>query len=1070
MKTKTIFTILLTLFCAQLSAQEKRKVITGKVSVEKETSQSVPITIRAIKNKQIVITQSGELYSISVSVLPDTLLFTAIGYETIVFPITAATVEFNSKLRLSIVQLEQVYVNTGYQKAKINEQNGSVAQISNQVLNNQTGANILDRLDGVTSSLIFTKGKSNNNPQNKTNISIRGLSTINGPLDPLIVLDNFIYEGDIANINPNDVESISILKDAAAASIWGARAGNGVIVINTKTARFNQPLQISFNANTIITAKPDLFKMPAMSAADYIDVETMLFDKGYFNSQISNSPHWAFTPAVDILLKRRQNKISAEESEIQINALKLGDSRVAYSDHFYRSALLQQYNLGFKGGGTNNQYVLSVGYDLNETETYGKSNKLNLRATNTYKPVRNLTVQTGIFYTNSEIQSGRPAYNSIQMNGRYPNYLSFADSEGNAIPVATAYSTQYTDTAGNGKLLDWRYYPLTDYLHNQTKTKQQEVYLNTGINYQLFPFLSLDLKYQYQQQEQNTQSLADLESYYARNLINSYSQLNRTTGVVKYNVPLGGINRLSTNKINSQTLRGQINFDRSWDVHSLSAMVGAEAREAQTTSNGNILYGYYADPLTSGRVDFAGRYPNFVTGNMGTIDNGANLSGVNNRFVSLYSNLIYSLKRRYTLSASVRRDGSNIFGASTNDKWKPLWSLGMGWEISKESFFKVEALPFLKLTTTYGKSGNVDLSRSAVPIATYGTNAATNFRLARINTISNPSLRWEESGQFNVRADFTLVDQIVFGSIEYYRKKGTDLYGISAYDYTTWGYSETITRNVASMLGKGIDIVMQSKDFGQTVRWSIAALYSYNTSKTTNYYGNSANELASLLSTGTTISPIIGKPLYAIAAYKWAGLSASGDPMGYLDGQASTNYLALRQEATKKGIDGNIIYIGPANPVHFGSFTGKIKWNRLTADLNIGYKFGYYFSKPSFSSERLIQGVQQPDYANRWKAPGDEMITNVPAFVYPNVSNRDAFYARSEINVLKGDHIRLRYVNITYRVFPPGKAFIFNHMEVYTNLSNVGILWRANKENLDPDNLTNIPFPRTLAFGIRSNF
>lgn len=1071
MKIKVIIILLLLLGSIRVSAQEAAKIITGKVSTAKDGERAVPLTIKALLGKQTIAAKTGEEYRITLSTLPDTLLFIALGFDTLRIPVTRNTGRVNPNLHISSQQLDEVMINTGYQKRKINEQNGSVAQISNATINNQTGSNILSRLDGVSSSLMFEKGKSNNNPQNSTNVTIRGLSTINGPLDPLIVLDNFIYEGDISNINPNDVESVSILKDAAAASIWGARAGNGVIVINTKTARYNQPLQISFNATMVLSSKPDLDKIPFMSTSDYIEVESLLFNKGYFDSQINSSAFAALTPAVEVLLKRRQGKISAVDSAAMINNLKLGNTRSAYSNHFYRGAILQQYNLGFKGGGVNNQYLFSASYDQNVTENYGQSDKLNFRFINTYKPLAKLSIQTGVFYTNAKTRSGRPTYNSIQVYGRLPNYLSFADGQGNPLAIATSLATNYTDTAGNGRLLNWKYYPLEDYQYNQGTANQQEIYLNTGINYQLFPFLGIEVKYQYQKQQQETQSLAEEESYYTRNLINSYSQLNRSTGIVKYIVPMGGINSMGISTVSSQTLRGQLNFEKTWNRHNLSAIAGAETREAITESNGNTLYGYGADPLTAAAVDYVGSYPNFVTGNYETLSNNANLSNVNNRFVSMYSNIVYRFDEKYTLSTSARRDGSNIFGAGTNDKWKPLWSVGLGWALSAEPFFRIKAIPLIKLTATYGKSGNVDLSRSAVTIATYGNSTVTNLKFARIGTISNPSLRWEESAQLNLRLDFSLKNQLVSGSIEYYRKKGTDLYGLAAYDYTAWGRSSTITKNVASMLGNGIDITLQTRDFGKTIRYSFSILHSYNTSKTTSYYGNSANRLSSLLSNGSSIAPLIGKPLYAIAAYKWAGLSANGDPMGYLDGQPSTDYIGMSTEANAKGIDGNIVYVGPASPTNFGSVIGNIKWLRFTANFNIGYKFGYYFTKPSFSSQALIAGREQADYANRWKKPGDELSTNIPAFNYPNASDRDAFYATSEINVLKGDHIRLRYINLNYRIFSASrKRSPFPNLEVYGNLANLGILWQANREKIDPDNPGNLPLSKTTSFGIRSNF
>src|SRR6185437_11735787 len=157
--------------------------------------------------------------------------------------------------------------------------------IDNKTLSLQAGTNILDRLNGVASGILFDYSK-NTSDNKKLNFNVRGLSTINGPQDPLIVVDNFPYEGDINNINPNNVESITILKDAAAASIWGTRAGNGVIVITTKKGKFGEPLKIGFNSNMIVQQKPDLYYLPQLSTADYIGMEQFLFNQGYFDDNI----------------------------------------------------------------------------------------------------------------------------------------------------------------------------------------------------------------------------------------------------------------------------------------------------------------------------------------------------------------------------------------------------------------------------------------------------------------------------------------------------------------------------------------------------------------------------------------------------------------------------------------------------------------------------------------------------------------------------------------------------------------------------------------------------------------
>ncbi|MBD1421000.1 SusC/RagA family TonB-linked outer membrane protein [Sphingobacterium chuzhouense] len=1070
MKIKLLLAIALFSISGGLVAQDRSHVISGRISTEQGSYKLPSITVRSAVSKRATATDSDGLFQISIPSLPDTLLITHLGYEPLSIPLSDRTPFLDLVLQPQTFDLDEVtVVNTGYQTVKPNEINGSTVSLGASDLNQQSGTNLLDRLNNITSGLSFTTGKSNGNPQNTTNISIRGLSTINGPLDPLIVLDNFIYEGDINNINPNDVENVTILKDASAASIWGARAGNGVIVITTKRGKFNQPLRIGFNSNIIIADKPDLYYYPQMSSSDYIDVERLLFNEGYFDDQITGTPYAALTPAVEVFLKNRSGQISDIDAAKEIDRLKSVDIRDGYSRHFLKKGVTQQHALNLQGGGDKHNFNLSSAYDQNVNESHARFSKINLKADHTFRPLRDMAVTTGLYFTHSTSESGRPGYNTVQVNGRWPTYLSFADENGDPASIQLAYREAYTDTVGGGRLLNWRYYPLEDYKHNRSTTKQQEIYANAGANYKLTSYLNIDAKYQYQRQSSDTENLSDIESYNARNLINSFSQLNRTTGIVDYIVPLGGIRRLSMRTVESHTFRTQLNLDRAWGYHRVSAIAGWEVRQAKGSGNGYAQYGYNEDPLSYTDVDFVNYYPHFITGNSQGISSNGTLSSTVHRFVSGYMNASYNFKGRYLISASARQDGSNIFGANTNDRWKPLWSAGIGWNISKENFYKAAWVPYLKLTATYGHSGNVDLSRSALPVATYGTYAATGLRLARINTLNNPELRWEQSSQLNLRIDFASAGQRIAGSLEYYRKKGTDLYGTTPYDYTTWGRGSEIVRNVAAMEGNGIDIVLNSKNIEGSLRWNTSLLFNYNISKTREYFSPSANIVST--STGNSISPIVGKPLYAIAAYRWGGLDASGNPQGYRNGDLSTDYTEISKEGYEEGTDGNVRYMGSSVPEYFGSLINTFQWKKFSASINIGYKFGYYLFKPTISYAALVQnGRGHADYENRWQKPGDESITDIPSFTYPLISGRDAFFASSEVNVIKGDHIRLNYINLGYELFSKKEGLPFERLQLFAIASNLGILWRANGDRIDPDNDSIYPEPRTVTIGLRSNF
>ncbi|MCG7858974.1 TonB-dependent receptor plug domain-containing protein, partial [Flavihumibacter sediminis] len=171
-------------------------------------------------------------------------------------------------------------------------------------LNKQAGPNILERMRGITNGVLFDSKRTNATTK-RLDITIRGLSSIQASRDPLVVLDNFPYEGDINNINPNDIESITVLKDAAAASIWGARAGNGVIVINTKKARFNQETKVNFAANLTLVEEPDLSTIPLISSSDFVDTELFLFSRRFRFADTASINKPAFSEAYEILFKRR---------------------------------------------------------------------------------------------------------------------------------------------------------------------------------------------------------------------------------------------------------------------------------------------------------------------------------------------------------------------------------------------------------------------------------------------------------------------------------------------------------------------------------------------------------------------------------------------------------------------------------------------------------------------------------------------------------------------------------------------------------------------------------------------
>lgn len=1057
-------------------------LIAAQSSIEIEGHVLDSSSLESIKGAEIgFLHQSRQAISdndgnfILVGHIGDTLVISHVSYQSQFVPIQTSNDILTIRLVPVRSTLEDVTINTGYQRLKPNETNGSFVTISNKQLNEQTGRNILDRLNGITSGLLFNVGKNNNNPQSETGITIRGLSSIDGPLDPLIVVDNFVYEGDINNINPNDVESITVLKDAAAASIWGARAGNGVIVITTKKAHFNQKLQVDFNANVIVKGKPDLYYRAQLTPDEYIDYQQVLFSKGYYDNQFNSFRHPVVPPAIQVFQDAVDGLITPADSAELINAMKRNDNRDQFTRYYFQKGVTQQYALNLRGGSQQVSWLFSGTYDKDVDNLKATYKKINLRFENSYRPFKKLTIDAGVYYTNSKSRSGLPSYNDLttmNLSTQIP-YLELVGQSGQSIAVPHDYNVNYIDTAGDGKLLDWRFYPLEEYKHHYNTINIEEILAHISAHYQIVDGLNASLMYQYQKQQTKQVGISDISSFYMRDIINTFSQVDPITGVVSYGVPLGGRLDKGYVNLNSYNFRGQLDFDRHINKHHIIALAGTEIRDRWSSSTQASYYGYNADPQTyTTNLDFYDYFPTFFGGSS-TIPNANTLGPVlENRFISLYGNASYIYDDRYTISGSVRKDGSNIFGANTNNKWKPLWSTGLGWEMSNERFYHLDWLPFLKLSVTYGVSGNVDLTKTALPVGITRVYATTGLRYISINQLNNPELRWEKSYQSNFRADFASKNRLISGSIEYYHKKGEDLYAPTPYDYTTFGKGTTITANAADMSGKGVDIVLNSKIINRDVKWSASFLFNYNTSKTIKYYSKWATNLSAFIGSGNTINPMPGKPLYAIAAYKWGGLDKEGNPQGYLNGGLSEDYLAIRQSSQKEGLEGgSFVYVGPTSPTVYGSLLNSLNYKGFVLSLNFVYKFGYYFLKPSLGYAGMaLSAMDGGDYARRWQRPGDEKSTNVPSFVYPLNSNRDAFYAHSEVNVLKADHIRLQFINLSYSFLNGSSGFPFKNLQLYANAANLGVIWRANKYDIDPDYVNVIPPPATYTIGIKAGF
>jgi TonB-linked SusC/RagA family outer membrane protein len=1081
--------------------------------------------IRVLDGKpQTRTAETGQYY---ITGVPDnaSLVFSYIGFQSDTVAVKGRTI-INVVLRPQVQEIQGIsIVSTGLQELPKERATGSFEVITKEQLQHSTDPNLVRRLEGITTSLDFRNdlrplNSSNPNAQRSplANLTIRGKNTLNSENadlngnysgQVLVVIDGIASPYSIDKVNPNDVESLTILKDAAAASIWGARAANGVIVIKTKKGSYNHRPRISFNSNVAVTQKVDLFYNKTMSISDLIDAQALYFEQQnrpladlsitQLYSQETKSP-----VAEIINAWKFKQTLTETEATAQLNALRQNDIRRDYDRYFLRNAVTQSYSLALDAGTEKLNYRLSAGFDKTSNNTQNSDlNRLALTYAMSARPIPALELQAGISY-NVQKNNEQAAMNRITgvTDATFYPYTRLADDNGQPLEVAKTYRQGFAamaEQAYGDKFLSYRYKPLADINEGYNKLKSQNLNLNINLNYKIIKGLSAQVTYNYNTGRNNDNTLYRQESFYMRNLVNYFTTSPvsvdpRTWDPVPAFVrqlPLGGQYTTLLTTSNNQTTRGQLNFEQNWhNKHQLSAIAGFDIAQTYSLARTDGYYGYSEQTLfVNNKLDYKtmipiafeedfsgynGEYiPNLSTG---FIDNKI-------RTFSYYSNAAYTYDKRYTLSASLRKDLSSEFGRGTNQKGTPYYSIGGSWNVHQEGFYKWTWLSSLTLRTTWGYNGNVNPSVIARPLITYSpvNNDITGLPYAYTSFgtgITNSQLRPEKTGILNIGLDFSMKGSRLSGNIQYYSKKTTDLLAGGALDPST-GYTN-ITYNTGNLQGHGWELMLNSVNLKwKQFRWTSNLLFAYNRVKVTRLYATAASQAGSVVNNGSG-SYNEGYDLSRMFGYEWGGLDPqTGDPRGYVDGKLVTISNTTTGDNNYRNIQNapitSLRYFGSAVPVTYGSLRNTFSYGDFSLSANILYKFGYYFRRPaaqvvSYSSLYGSRGVLQgAEYNNRWQHPGDEQRTDVPSAVTSsNNQNRDNFYYYSSLNVLKGDHIRLQEINLSYSI-PMKESSRLKNPRLYANVNNLGILWRANKQGIDPE-VYDFPLPRTYSLGLSVNF
>ncbi|RYY52489.1 MAG: SusC/RagA family TonB-linked outer membrane protein [Chitinophagaceae bacterium] len=1022
---------------------------------------SIPLegaTIRVKGSSRIVVAGTDGRFELTAG-NSDTLQVSATGFLP-----SLVSGPFGGFLTVALqpfrTELEAVVVSTGYQQIDRERATGSFVKVDNELLNRSVGANVIDRINHTVPGLVFNK-------VGTSELSIRGQGTIFGNAEPLVVIDNFPFEGNLSDINPNDVESITVLKDAAAASIWGARAGNGVIVVTSKRGIAGRAVRVGVQANVTLAERPDLYARPQLSSADYIGIEERLFAEGYYQSALS-SGYQPLTPAVELLLRRQSNPVDAAGIDQEIARLKNIDVRKQFGKYLYRKPFEQQYSLSIDGGGANNAYYISAGHDRNlEGQVGNDYGRTTISTTHNFKFLKGrLELVAGLNYSlnassrNSIVAT--LASNATAGSSLYP-YAELAGADGTPLEVVKNFRQSFVQEAGRKGLLDWRFVPLEEMGRTDAGVSRENVRLNSSLKYRLFNGFNVSAIYQHQYLSTRDRTHFSKDSYFARELVNRFSRLEG--GTLVRPVPLGGVLDISRQASLSRLFRSQVDYSSTFSQqHKLIALAGFEVRSTRTDGVASRYYGYDERHAQNGMVDYVEQtlplfYDNAIKGAIPFMDR---TSLFNDRYLSYYANAAYTLAGKLTASASARLDRSNLFGVKTNQNGVPLWSGGLSWNVSKESFYKWNWLPNLKLRATFGYNGSVNKSVSAFTTASF-SGYLYNLPYATIINPPNPDLRWERIRIANLGLDFSSRNDRISGSLEFFRKQGMDLIGDASVPPSS-GIS-LFRGNIANTSGHGIDVSLRTANTIGRLKWSSNLVYSYIREQVTSY--STVATVARQIQSGMYL-PKVGRPLYGIYSYRWEGLDAvNGDPIGRLNGTPSRDYPGILNQTSEE----EMVYHGSARPISQGAVFNDLRYGDFTLSVNMVFRLGHYFRKNSITyGSNYGLSSAHGDYGLRWQVPGDEDRTFVPSLPLQPNGSRDLLYKYASVLVDRADNIRLEDIRLGY-MLNSGKAsrLRFGSLQVYLYAQNLGILWKATRFDTDPEN-QGASYPVRISAGVKMNF
>lgn len=1039
-KLRLFFASLALLYTVAVQAATMSDIrVSGTVVSEGEPLPGASVFVKGTKNG--TVTDIDGRYSISVPA-DGTLVFSFIGLQAQEHKVGGRTV-INVDLVPDNTQLEEVMV-VAYATAKKYSFTGAASTVKGDEIAKLQTSSVSRALEGTVAGL--QASAASGQPGTDAEIRIRGIGSINASSAPLYVVDGVPYDGSVNSINPEDIASMTVLKDAASAALYGSRGANGVIIITTKQGRADSKTTVNVKAS---------FGGSNRAVRDYDRIGTDQYFQLYWEalrnqyalSTDKYTPQTAAAQASKDLVGKLMGggpnpygpnypQPVGTDGKLVAGATPLWN--FDWQDAMEQQALRTEVGLSVSGGGDTNQYYFSAGY-LNDKGIALESGyeRFNLRSNITSEITKWLRAGVNMSFAHSmqnyPVSSDTKTSNVINagrlMNGFYPIYQMNddgtykLDSDGNRIYDFGSYRP-------SGSMANWNL-PAT--LPTDKSERMKDEF--SGRTFLEVTFLE-GLKF---------------KTSFNFDLIN-YNSLDYTNPKIGPAVNTGGGASREYDRTFSWTWNNILTYDKTIGEHHFNILAGQEA------------YSYRYDVLMAARSNMAvPDMPELVVGSLVTAGNGYR---IDYSLVGYFLNAQYDYQDKYFFSGSYRRDGSSRFAPGT--RWGNFWSVGASWRIDREPFMLATTgwLSALTLKASYGAQGNDNLGTYYASSGLYsivsqaGENALVSDRLA------TPDLKWETNLNFNVGIDFSLFNNRFSGSFDFFQRRSKDLL-YSRPLATSLGYT-SVDENIGALKNTGFEMdlkgtLIHTRDF----MWRLGLNLTH--------YKNAVTDLPrkDMPITGVTRLKE-GRSVYDFYLREWAGVDPdNGDPLWYKDVKDAQGNITGRT-TTNDYAQADYYYVDKSSlPKVYGGFNTAFSYKGFELSALFAYSIGGYIVDRDitmlWSNGSSAGRAWSTEMLNRWTP--ENRYTDVPAL--KTVSNN--WNSNSTRNLFNNSYLRMKNITLAYNFPQPMiKKISLNSLQLFVQADN--LLTVSKNQGLDPEQgitgLTYYRYPamRSISGGINVAF